>query len=218
VNHLVADCHHARRLHDAVAVAVDDAQHGADDATGDAAIVQREVFGCVERAVTERAAVARGTALLGGGRNRRLPAIRRIDDERRLTERTACVVAAERADGVQCVLDALLRLLLTRRPLLLALIEAGDVLRPLHRDALRVVARPHALKIRVAPRRFRRRVWLVRCSAVVGSKHERGSGRSLAQERYGPHRCDSNRRRDPNSYECTLRHHLLLAPGMTLNH
>ena len=67
VDHLVADGHHARRLHDAVAVAVDDAQHRADDAARDAAVVEREVLGGVERAVAERAPVARGAALLGLG-------------------------------------------------------------------------------------------------------------------------------------------------------
>ena len=64
VDHLVAERHHARRLHDAVAVAVDDAEHRADDAARDAAVVEREVLGRVERTVTEGAAVARGAALL----------------------------------------------------------------------------------------------------------------------------------------------------------
>jgi hypothetical protein len=72
VDHLVAEGHHARRLHDAVAVAVDDAQHRADDAARDAAVVEREVLERVERAVAERAAVARRAALLGLGRERRL--------------------------------------------------------------------------------------------------------------------------------------------------
>ena len=65
VDHLVAERHHARRLHDTVAVAVDDAKHGTDDAARDAAIVEREVFGRIEGTLTERTAIARGTALLG---------------------------------------------------------------------------------------------------------------------------------------------------------
>ncbi len=123
VDHLVADRHHARRLHDAVAVAVDDAQHRADDAAGDAAIVEREVLRCVERTVAERAAVARCAALLGLGRDRRLPAVGRVDDERGLAERASCEVAAERADGVLARSGRRLRLLLPRRPLFVALIE-----------------------------------------------------------------------------------------------
>src|SRR4029434_1277140 len=161
-------------------------------ATSDAAIVEREVLSCVERTVSECAAITRCAALLGRGCDRRLPAVGRVDDERGLAERAACVVAAERADGVQRILDACLRLLLTRRPLFFALVEAADVLRPLHRDSLRVVARPHPLKIRLAPGRFRRRVWLVGCGAVVGRNRERGSRRSLASDRYGPQRCDGN--------------------------
>ena len=100
VNHLVADRHHARRLHDAVAVAIDDTQHGADDAASDAAIVQQKSSG-VLKGPSPNVPRSRGARRWLAAADRRLPAVRRIDDERGLAERTARVVATERADGVQ---------------------------------------------------------------------------------------------------------------------
>ena len=172
VDHLVADGHHARRLHDAVAVAVDDAQHRADDAARDAAVVEREVLRGLERPVAERALVARGAALLGLGGERGRAAVGRIDDDRRLAEGATGEIAAEGADRVLGVLDAVFDLLLPRRELLVGLIErVAERLRTGGRNAARVVARPHALQIGVAPRRPRHRVG-DRRAAVVGRDHQ----------------------------------------------
>src|SRR5262245_6886947 len=110
VNHLVTEGHHTRRLHDSVAVAVDDAQYRTDDTARDAAVVEREVLRRVERSVAERAAIARCPPLLGRSRERGHAAVGRIDDERRLPERPPREVVAERADIVLTALHALLDL------------------------------------------------------------------------------------------------------------
>src|SRR4030095_14156439 len=78
VNHLVADRHHARRLHDAVAAAVDDANERPPDAPRDAAAVVVEIVGeGLEGAVAERAAVAVARPGARRGERLRLDAVRR---------------------------------------------------------------------------------------------------------------------------------------------
>src|SRR5262245_66466432 len=100
VDHLVADRDHARRLNDAVAIAVHDTHHRTDDAARDAAVVQREVQCRVEGAVAECALIARGTTLLCFRSEGGSPAVGRIDDERRLPERASGEVAPEGSDSV----------------------------------------------------------------------------------------------------------------------
>src|SRR4029079_10705661 len=95
VNHLVADRHHARRLHDAVAVAVDHADDRSPDAARDAAVVVGEVVEGVERAIAERPTVAAARALERLRQWLRLNAIWRIDDVRGLTKGAPGEVAAE---------------------------------------------------------------------------------------------------------------------------
>jgi hypothetical protein len=79
VHHLVRDRHDAGRLLDALSVAVDDAKRRAEDAARDAALVEREVGGPVERTVAVGATRHRAPAPLV--RICRHPAVRRIDDE-----------------------------------------------------------------------------------------------------------------------------------------
>ena len=168
--------------------------------------------GRVERTVAERPAVARRAPLLGVGRDRRLPAVGRIDDERGLPEGAAGVVAAEGADRVQRILDALLRLLLARGPLLIGLIQAGHVLRPLHRDSLRVVARPDALQIGIAPRRLRHRV-RDGGTVVVGRDDQRGSRCALPRHRRVASDAMAIAATNAKSYESRLPHHVHLYDG-----
>ena len=148
VDHLVAERHHARRLHDTVAVAVDDAKDGADDAARDAAIVEREVLGRIEGTLTERTAIARGTALLGFLRDCWHDAVWRIDDERRLPERATGEVVAERADVRFTALHALLDLLDASSECFITEIEVvAEILGALARDTAGVVTAPDTLKI-----------------------------------------------------------------------
>ena len=74
--------------------------HRSDDAARDAAVVEREVLGRIERSVAEGALIARGAALLRFRGKGRRPAVRRIDDQRRLAEGASGEVAAEGTDGV----------------------------------------------------------------------------------------------------------------------
>src|SRR5262245_30351215 len=95
VNHLVADRHHARRLHDAVAVAVDHANDRSPDAARDAAVVVGEVVEGVERAIAERPTIAAARALERLRQGLRLNAVRGVDDVSGLTEGAPGEVAAE---------------------------------------------------------------------------------------------------------------------------
>src|SRR5438105_613814 len=81
VDHFVLNDDIARALQKARAVAVDRRQDRADDAARDAAIVVAVEFGRVVLA-DEPPAAERGTPL-AVGRQRRQPAVRRVDDERR---------------------------------------------------------------------------------------------------------------------------------------
>src|SRR6185369_2580581 len=145
VNHLVAEGHHTRRLHDPVAVAVDDAQHRTDDTARDAAIVEREVLRRVERSVAERSAIARCPPLLGRSRERGHAAVRRINNERRLPERPPREVIAERADVVLAAFHALLDLFDSSGERFVTQIEvAGEILGPLTRNPTGVIAAPYA--------------------------------------------------------------------------
>src|SRR6185503_18202546 len=85
VNHLVPNRDEARALHDLERVAVGAGQHRPREPACDAAIVQTEILWAVERAVPEAAAAAglRGEPGLRLRRERRDPAVRRIDDEPR---------------------------------------------------------------------------------------------------------------------------------------
>ncbi len=184
VDHLVADRHHAGRLDDPVAVAVDDSHHRSDDAARDAAVVEREVLGRIERSVAESALIARGAALLCFRGEGRRSAVRRIDNQRSLAEGASSEVAAEGADGVLGVRDAALNLLLSRREFLVVLIQAvAEILWPRHRHRC-VVAAPDALQIRIAPRCLRHRVGQrratvvrrddqCRCAALTGHRQRR---------------------------------------------
>jgi hypothetical protein len=138
----------------------------------------------------------------------RASAVGRVDDVRRLPERAAREVAAERADGVLGVGDPLLDLLLPRRPVLVVQVEVGLVLRPRHREG-RIVAAPDPLQIRIAPRRARRRPVRRRRAAVEGGDDERRRGAArLARDGHGGNRGDD--RRQAECCEKSL-HHLLLA-------
>ena len=104
VNHLVGDRHEARALHDAGVRVVDRREHRAGYAAGDAAVVEGEVSGTVERTVAEAAA---NLALLPGsslGGNRRHSAIGWIDHQRCSARRIAALEPMRRrrrgrADG-----------------------------------------------------------------------------------------------------------------------
>ena len=93
--HLVAERDDAGSLHDAVAVAVDDAQDRAADAAGDAALIEREVVPGVERA--RAIGPAWHGATLHGGQNLGHASVGRIDEETRLREGAPRVVEPERA-------------------------------------------------------------------------------------------------------------------------
>ena len=109
VHHLVADGDHARRLDDAVAVAVDDRHDRADDAARHAAIVEREVELVVEGALAEAATIARrgaGQRLLG---KRGRMAVLGFDHDGSLAvgPRLPRAVVSERAHGVDAGVAAL---------------------------------------------------------------------------------------------------------------
>src|SRR5438477_381814 len=84
--------------------------------------------------------------------------VRRIDDERGLREGAARVVKPEWADrALVALLGTLLDVPGPGREFLVGLKQTiTERLRPRHRNAGRVVARPHADQIRFAPRRLRR--------------------------------------------------------------
>ena len=164
VHHLVADRHFVRRLHDPVAVAVDDREDRSDDAARDAAVVVGEVRRALERPVAEGAAVARGPTRFGERRQRRQLAVA-IDDQRGLIERLLepRVVVAERAAAVvRPLTGGLVALQLVGELGLRQFDAAGKLIGPRERNANRAVARPGARKIGMSPRRLRRRPWLCR--------------------------------------------------------
>ena len=176
VDHLVADRHPARALHDLVAVVVDDRQDRAGDAARDAAVVEAAIEIGVGLTPVQFFAPRRlGVALcllaslrLRGKRGH--PAVGRIDDERRLVlrlaalepvrrrgHRSADVAPGRRRGRFEIELGFVLRRL--PRELLLALREfcfgehvpGSDLRIALHRHADQVGAGPLALKVRVAP-------------------------------------------------------------------
>ena len=172
-----------------VAVAVRHGQHAADDAAGDAAVVEREVLEGVEGPVAERAAVARGAARLGVRREGRVAAVGRIDDERRLAPGSGADVVAERAHVVVGARAGLLVALGAIGKLLIGEVEpVAELLRPDGRDAAHVVARPGALQVGVAPRRARRLVADARRAVERGDGQVRRS-RLRRGERRRPQRC-----------------------------
>ena len=153
VDHFVADRHRLGVLDDAHAVAVDDRQRRAEHAARDAAIVEREVLERVERAGTERAAIAVRRTGAPGRRHLRNSAVGGIDDERRITERADTPLVAQERFTIRgevfaafVAARALLELLgRQRRP-------RAEILGPLRRHAAHVVRAPDAFEARVAPR------------------------------------------------------------------
>ncbi|MFS8543590.1 MAG: diacylglycerol kinase family protein, partial [Limnochordales bacterium] len=85
VQHLVADGHLRRRLHDLHRIAIQRWADRARDAAGNAAVVVREILHARERPVHR--APGRLLPLLPFERERRHLAVRRIDDVRRVAER-----------------------------------------------------------------------------------------------------------------------------------
>src|SRR5262249_52973685 len=151
------------------------------DSAGDAAVIQREVVDGVERPVAEGAAVARRAPLFRLGREAGLPAVWRIDDERRLPEGALRVVVPERAGRVLATLHAVGHLLLARGPLPVGLVETSPELDvTLARDTCGVIARPDTLQIRFAPGRASDGV-RDRGPSVVRRDHERRGGGFLGR-------------------------------------
>ncbi len=228
--HLVGEGDDAGPLDDAVAVAVDHAEDRAADAAGDAALVGREVEPRIDRAGAVRAA-RHGPGSRHDGRHQ---AARRIDEQTGLRKRAARVVVPERAGGCRIAADRLVGDLLSPSlHLSVGAIHRRGTCRRSARcrstaasssaaargdaDAFHVVARPDALKIRVAPRRARRGV-VVGFSAEGGDDHWRGRAvrpreclRPLLLPRDGSARV--NRERDhrcQNAQPAELTHDALL--------
>ena len=194
VNHLVGEDEGVGRLQDPIAVAVRNRHHAADDAARDAPIVEREVLGAVEGTVPEAAAIPGRRPLQRLRRDRRHPAVRRIDDERGLPEGLGAAPESITAAGLHAgrghgVLDRLLVPLDSIGELLIGQLRpAGKLRGAFPRDATGAVAGPLALEIRVAPRRPGRRPF--RRGGGFGFGCRRGS---LRGGRRGP-RQDHGRR------------------------
>ena len=180
VDHLVANDHHAGSLHDLVAVVVDGRQERSHHAARDAAVVEAAVEMAVGlaplQALTPRARLRLliRLTLLTLRRQRRLTAVGRIDDERRLPRRLAGLLPVRLRRGrapdrtIRIHLhgehvdlgDERFFLLLDRLGALRELFVREHVPRPepcgaLERHSLHLDAWPEPLKIGVAPRRLR---------------------------------------------------------------
>ena len=176
VDHLVDDRDVARRLHDLVAVVVDDRQDRAREAARDAAVVD-----CCGRCTNRPgrgsggARAARLDAVCAAAVNARHAAVRRIDDQRRLALRLAALEPVRRRrDGARrrrrpaCSRRSRARSrrcpalpAATARRLALRELFVGEhvaepkLLVALHRHADHLGAGPLALQIGIAPRRAR---------------------------------------------------------------
>ena len=175
MDHLVRDGDVARSLDDPVRVAVNGRHHRSGKAARDAADVQRQVLGTVERTVVVAVSAAAGGtdgrgSRDGGGRQRRHLAIGRIGNHPRAAVLRVVVLVPVRWTGARVVLgraanrdgDTLgLRVAplqelreLRRRDLFEAL--SRKLRGTLHRDPAFVAVVIRALKIRIAPRCFGR--------------------------------------------------------------
>ena len=138
------------------AVAVDRGVHAVADAAADAAVVEREIVERIESVVAERA-VSGLLARASRVGDRRLAAIRRIDDQRGEAERSRAPFVTQERLGrrrtrcARVLLDGACEELFLRQRLL-----GAERLWPIARDAAHVVRAVGACEGRVAPRRSRR--------------------------------------------------------------
>ena len=159
----------ARPLLNLVRVAVDGGHHRAGDAASDAAVVQAAVLPRVGRPATLARRLSRGRPLLRLGRLRRHLAVRWIDDQPRAAVGRVVVLepvhrarrARELAQRRRALDGLLLTLLhnpgqLRRRDVLEP--AAGELVRPLERNAALVAVVVRSGNIGIAPWRLRRHV------------------------------------------------------------
>ena len=172
VHHLVGDDDRVGRLYDSRAVAVDHRQPRTCQAARDAAVVVVEVLDGVEG--THAVGTRDGAARACFRRERRDPAVRRIDDERGVAEVARALFIAEGACSRVVEITRLAALTRALREFLVGEVLARPELRRArHRHAAHVVARPDALEIGMAPRQLRR------CPLRVDDGSGRRFGRSL---------------------------------------
>ena len=177
VDHLLLNRDEAGALVDLQAVVVDPREHHRRQPARDAADERRRLLRTRDVAVGVAGAIRgdlSGTAL-ALRRQRRDPAVGRVDDHRHLRGRRVRVVPQGRVaplalvapDAAEGAALAARRRLLRRQRL-----DVGQVLRPFERDAVRGVAGPDTLQVGFVPRRAR---------GVVGLGHVH------------EHRCDARR-------------------------
>src|SRR5882762_7429241 len=200
MDHFLQNRHVAGRLHNLLAISIDNREYGARHATADAADVIAEVFPRVAFRVVVIGSL-RDPSGLGLRKQVWCPAIRRIYDERRLpagpprsldpvTRRSRAHPLIGRHDFLQIVLLLLGEFTLALSEFPLRIVEfLAEIGGPVQGSADAVITRPCSLQIRVAPRRLRwcpalgpgrgfggLRAGRLRCQRTHGSQNHHSSG------------------------------------------